>query len=284
MNANEREMKNELERATAEASVYAVRPQLNTPEIDLLHRILRGVVVATRSLAEDGYIIEPMGIDLSLYLQNPQVGAKHGKAETLLSPCIGRALAIGVTPQGLMADVQFADTTLGRDYAYLHGVNPEKEVYMRAWSIAVSMTSKRMVTLAEGKRLAGDGWNEDIAKGLPKEFAGRVGYAEKTLMREFSSVYVGADRGALTRAFSNGCATAGNLVSEIDLKAAGERIAALERERGTDRARIETLERDIQALRDDGASAVSRGDSEAIVRQLDEMLAVCRQRERTERT
>ena len=236
------------------------------PDVDVEQRILRGITVATRALAADGYILEPSGIEFEGYLRDPQVRAMHiaGDRGEGRSPVIGRALAFAVGDRELLSEAQFADTELGREYAYLYGVNPAREVYMRAWSVNVNLLESRPVGRDEALRLAGDLWDEEVARKMAAE--GRsVVYAPRSRMVEYSAVVTGADRHALTRAWTGGVSTAGHILAELDLAEALDQIADLKQSQRNLTSQLEGIENDLQALRRDGAAAAARGDTAEIL-------------------
>jgi hypothetical protein len=107
----------------------------------------------------------------------------------------------------------------------------------------------------------------------------RVGVVTACVMNEYSAVPLGADKKALSRAFADaGNRTAGAWLADLDLSEAAEKIRRLESEQETTKSKLGRLEEDIQALRRDGASAAARGDSDAILEELDGMLAILRTR------
>jgi hypothetical protein len=242
---------------------YAI--QNTAPDVDVEKRILRRAVIATRSLASDGYIIDPAGLDLADYLKNPVVEARHGNGVESDATVIGRAIEISAGDAEVVTAIQFADTRLGQQYAYLYGVNPERDVFMRAWSVDVDIIETRPIGLSVARQFAaGADWNEDHAQALARK-SGSLKLAEKTRLVAFSAVAVGADRGALTRAWSAGNEAAGTIISRIDLDAASAEISALKISQESANAKIEHLENEILALRRDGAAAAARGDTAELV-------------------
>jgi multidrug resistance efflux pump len=93
-------------------------------------------------------------------------------------------------------------------------------------------------------------------------------------MLSFAAVATGADKAALTRAFSGGVATAGDILARMDLDEAGGELAALKTKMDEQSATIARLEREIQALRGEGASAAARRDSEAILQAVRDLAAM----------
>lgn len=243
-----------------------VRAGGTPPDVDLEKRILRNATIATRRLADDGWIIMPEGIETEQFLKNPIVQARHGGGvRTTRSPVIGRVLALGRNADELYAqELQFADTELGREYAYLCGVNPEREVYMRSWSVAGDILERGAIGFNAARAALGGLWDENMA-ALVRQRQTQVNVAQRFLMNEFSSVPKGADHGALTRASAAGIRTAGEILTAMDLSAAQSELAALRQEGLARDERLAKLEREIQALRGEGASAAARRDSEAIL-------------------
>ena len=252
-----------------------VRLMRGTPDTDVEKRIIRNARIATNNLASDGWIIMPRGVDTTYYSKElPQVFARHGAHSygEQHSPVIGRSLGIRKASDGIDSDTQFADTELGREYCYLYGCNEEKEVYMRALSISVDVIEGERWSIEKAKKWVGPSWDEKM-EAYVRKWTADVFVAKKTFMREYSAVPFGADRGALQRAADDkGLRLAGDLVREMDLSRAHELIDELKRTVEMSQRKIEKVEREYQALRGEGASAATHGDSEAIVRTLDEML------------
>lgn len=249
-----------------------IRASGTPPDIDLEKRILRNATIATRRLAEDGWIILPEGIETADYLKNPIVKARHGSEKTIRSPVIGRVLSLGRDADSLFAqELQFADTELGREYAYLCGVNADKEVYMRAWSVSGDVLERGALGFSAARSALGSLWDENIAEVVRQQRT-QISVAQRFLMNEFSSVPNGSDHGALTRASAAGIRAAGEILTAMDLSAAQQELAALAelgqamKQEGLARdERLTKLERDLQALRGEGASAAAQRNSEAIL-------------------
>lgn len=264
--------------------IQIIRAMQGEPDVDVPQRILRGARIATRRLASDGWMIDPMGMDMSYYARNPQVLAMHGAGSinSVHSPVIGRSLGVERAADGLIAATQFADTDLGREYAYLYGVNPEKQVFMRGWSINVEIMDKMFLNHAEAKIWMGAGWDDEMdrmAEGMQSE-GRRIGLAKKTRMKEYSAVAHGADREALTRAWSEkGVRSACEMIARLDLLESAAALVDLKRMLETDRKRLDQLERDYQALRGEGAEAAARGDSSALANELKALLRVARRQQ-----
>lgn len=259
--------------------INIIRAMNTVPDMDLENRILRNVVVATEQLASDGMIILADGIDLSRFRTNPTVTAKHGVAQTERSTSIGSALDIGVVNRMLVSGVQFADTELGREYAYLYGLNPKKEVYMRAWSLEGPVVESESWGFSQAKNYLGRDWNETQAAIIQKR-SQKIDVVKRMLMKTFSACEVGADAGALTRAYSDGVNVAGEMVARMELGEAQSQITDL-RSQLTDlktstettflRMELERITKDTQALGSDGAAAAARGDTAGL---LDELRAL----------
>ena len=241
-------------------------------DVDVEKRILRNAVVATRSLATDGLLLDPAGMDVAGYLRNPVVEARHGKAETNESSVIGRSIEVIKHDTEIISTTQFADTQLARDYAYLYGVNPEGEVYMRAWSIDAPILSRRNIGVAEARRFAGDLFDEELAAAVLRKKA--LSLVTRSELKSYSAVSIGADRAALTRAWRSGLDTAGEILTRMDLDQAESEIEVLKRYMEKQDERIVQLEQDILALRCDGTAAAKRGDTAEILNELSELTAL----------
>lgn len=260
-----------------------VRTMVGAPEKDVAQRIIRNCVVATVGLASDGWIILPSGMNIQNYIANPVVTSRH-----LMQPpesvtvadgkpvVIARALSLTRTTDELVADtIQFADTREGRDFAYLYGCNEAGEVYMRAWSIEGVMLNRTEISFERAQQLSGPYWDPQTAARVQKSQK-KVFVCGDFEMLSFAAVAVGADKKSLTRAFDGGVATAGDILARMDLNEAGGELAELKKQVDGQNATIARLEREIQALRGEGASAAARRDSEAVlaaVRELNEMLS-----------
>jgi hypothetical protein len=254
---------------SVEVPKRVVRVTTGTPEIDLEKRTIRSRIM-TKLIARDGGIIKPEGIISRFFEANPVVLAIHGFGDELRSPVIGKSLGLERADVGMDSVTQFAETDLGREYGYLYGVNPKKEVFMRAWSFGWATLQMEWWNREEAKSYLGSLWDEDTAARLDT-----IWVAVKSEMHEYSAVAVGSDREALSRAFSDGVRAAGELISEMDLGEAKREIRALQerldtfgKSQGEVRSIVERLQKDMQALRDDGAAAVSRGDSAALLQEL----------------
>lgn len=254
-----------MKTAQGEVPSRLIRVADGTPEIDVEKRTVRAQI-ATRRLARDGGILLPEGINVRFYKDNPVVQAMHGAGLDSHAPVIGRSLSLWVNASGVESVTRFADTDLGREYAYLYGCNPQKEVFMRAWSFGWRSLSIDWMMKEEAAALLGKDWDEDAYQGSPYE---RVWVCPKSEMLEYSAVAVGADRAALSRAYSSGVGEAGRLVSEMDLAATRAALDALKTDFGNlkeEHARkLAQLEDGILALRRDGAAAAARGDTAELI-------------------
>lgn len=238
---------------------------MGEPEIDESKRTIVSEFV-TRKLARDGGIVIPDGIVVRFYEENPVVMARHGMDWEQNSPVIGRSLGLERTDRGMKSVTQFAETDLGSEYAYLYGLNPKREVYMRAWSFGWSTLELSYWSLEEAKDWLGSDWEED-AIGFWIKREQQVWVAKRSEMHEYSAVPVGADREALSRAFkTGGIEIAGDIVAAVDLKEARAELARVRKEIEVEELRL--IRRQIQALSRDGAAAAERGDSAAILEEV----------------
>lgn len=232
--------------------------------------ILYDAVFATTGLASDGWIVLPSGISLSRYAGNAIVTCQHiarskPEADASRKPIvIANAINLRRGEMELLADVQFAKTDEGREWGYLYGVNPDNQAFMRAWSVEGDVLSRAQVDWPKARTLAGNHWDDNLAAKLQKTQR-RVDVATGFELSLVAAVSLGADRGALTRAAADGIRLADELVARMDLRAAGDELAAMKEKLSETDVRIARLEEDIQALRSDGASAAARGNSEAIL-------------------
>lgn len=259
-------MKNEI-------PVRLVRAMQAEIEVDVEKRILKRAQFVTRKIASDGGIVIPDGINLKFFEQNPVVMYMHGRAASSGKfPVVGRSLSVVANELGMMSETQFADTELGREIAYLYGVNPGKEVYARGFSFGWETTEREVWTLETAKAWLGKDYDEGTTPDFVKRY-NEVWVSKRSIMNEYSVVPLGADRDAISRAFIDANnRTAGLMLADMDLDLASRKLAEIEEMHGADRVRLGKLEQDIQALRRDGASAAARGDSEAVLRQAREMV------------
>jgi hypothetical protein len=236
---------------------------------DAAKGILFDAVFATTGLASDGWIVLPSGISLSRYAGNAIVTCQHiarskPDADSHKPIVIANAINLRRGETELLADVQFAKTDEGREWGYLYGVNPEAQAFMRAWSVEGDVLARAQVDWPKARTLAGNHWDDNLAAKLQKSQR-QVNVATGFELSLVAAVSLGADRGALTRAAQDGIRLADELVARMDLRAAGEELAAVKAKLSETDVRIARLEGDIQALRSDGASAAARGNSEAIL-------------------
>jgi len=254
------------------SSLRIVRGMTAEPEMDVENRILRNVIVCTRSLATDGWIIEPLGIDYAGYMENPIVTAGHDPETGKLGPVAGRTLSLKRSADGLSAETQFAETTIGKEYAYLYGLNPKKEIFMRAWSIDGSILQRSAMSFSQAEQCLARAWDKRTADLLRARGATAVKVADKFAMRSFAAVAVGADRGALSRAYSDGVKVAGELVAGMDLDECTMLLRSLQDTLLVNE--LMGLNRQIQALARDGAAAAGRGDSAALLQEIRDLTAL----------
>lgn len=250
-------------------------------EIDLQKRILSRAWITTRSLASDGGIILPEGINIAFYLPNPVVLARHGfSMEDPRSSVIGRSMSLTATKDGLQSATQFADTELGREYAYLYGVNEDKQPYSRGWSFGWTTLSVEFWNLETARAYVGpELWSEELVPPRVRE-GDRVWVATKSLMHEYSAVEIGADRNALTRAFrEKGIRTAGQMLARMDLTEATCELLSLKSRMLEETKQIEKLDQQIQALHRDDAEAAVRGDTSGILAEVRGLVELARRRE-----
>lgn len=247
----------------------AIRLMDRTPNIDVEARTIEAQIM-TRNVASDGGIILPDGINIKWYEENPVVLARHSDAETPRPTGIGRSLGLSVNARGMTAITKFADTELAREWAYLYGVNPEKEVYMRAWSFGWRTLEVDFWDLEQAKRWVGSEWDDDLIMPWVREF-NEVWVATRSLMNEYSPVEIGADRTALSRAHKKNIPLAGRLMARIDLSGAAEELREAKQQIEMYEPRIAKLERDLLALQSDGAAAALRGDTAELIESIRDM-------------
>lgn len=255
-------------------------------EVDVAERILERAQFVTRRLAADGGIVMPEGIEVRFYQQNPVVLGRHGRCDDIRLPVVGRSLGLERNALGMVSRTQFADTDVGRDYAYLYGVNEKSEVYARGWSFGWETTSREVWTLAAAKAWLGPDWDDALVPSEARRYD-EVWVARASVMNEYSAVPVGADRAALSRAYmESGIRTAAEMVAAMDLQDARDELTRMRAMVDEGNTRIGRLEQQMQALSRDGAAAAGRGDSAALLAEIDdlqELLAGDRTRGATER-
>ena len=253
-----------------------LRMMREDPERDLANRILRARIM-TRKLARDGGIVMPSGVVTRFYEENPVVLARHGLDQDRGSPVIGRSLGLTTDDDGIESVTQFAETDLGREYAYLYGLSEKGEIYMRAWSFGWTTLDIQYWTLDRAKQWLGKDWEPDTIDYLIERWD-EVWVAAASEMHEYSAVAVGADRDALSRAFSDGVNAAGEIINGLDLREARAEILRLRGELGRRELvnELRDLHRQIQALSRDGAAAARRGDSAAILQEVRSLARIAR--------
>ena len=238
-------------------------------QVDVEKRILDNVVFVTRGIASDGGILAPSGIVKAFYEENPIVKARHGLADFSdpRSSIIGRSLGLRTVEDGFAATTQFADTDLGREYAYLYGVNTEGEVYARAWSFGWTTLSLEWWGLDRAKAWLGDLWDDDLVPPFVKR-EGEVWVALRSLMHEYSAVENGADKKSLTRAHEKGIRVAGEILTRINFREAVEELNALKTVVTETSGRMQRLEQSILALSRDGTAAAEPGNTAEVLESL----------------
>jgi len=249
-------------------------------EVDVAKRILKRARIMTNGIASDGGIVIPSGISVRFYEQNPQVFLRHGCTDNVAFPVVGRSLGLTPSATGMESVTQFADDPdgLGRQIAYLYGVNEENEVYSRGWSFAWKTLEREWWSLSQARDYLGDAYDEDLVPDEALE-SGQIWVVARCAMNEYSAVPLGADRKALSRAYSDkGIRLAGEIIARMDLESATREVADLKTQSEVDRKRLDKLEQDILALSRDGASAAARGDTDAVRSALEEMLSAVRER------
>ena len=246
-----------------------VRMAAGTPNIDLEQRTIESVIT-TRAIARDGGVVLPRGIDTRHFEANPVVQARHGHGAGPKAMVVGRSLGLSRTERGMSSITQFANTELGREYAYLYGVNEEQEVFMRAWSFGWMPLELDYWNLAQARLNLGEDFDEAVLSTFDLRHD-EVWVSVRSEMHEYSAVEVGADRGALSRAWNNGVRVAGELVAQLDLRNAETELAKLRSNQEELAGQVDRLQQDMQALRRDGAAAVTRGDTAELLERITRM-------------
>jgi hypothetical protein len=247
------------------------------PEMDIETRTLKKVCFASRRLATDGIIIEMSGMDISRFAQTPVVTAGHDMAYMgSPAPVVARATAITKDENEAFSPVQFAETDKGKEYAYLYGLNPKKEVFMRAFSLEGSVMAYRTVGFLDARVLLGSLWDDQTADLLQSRGYTSLRVADRFLLKSFAAVPVGADRGALSRAFSDGVKAAGEIVTGMDLAEIRTALESVRKELCL--SELDRIALQIQALARDGADAASRGDSSALLMEIRKLTEEVKQR------
>lgn len=257
------------------------------PEMDVENRILKRVVYATNGLAADGWIIDVAGLDLTRFESTRSVTAGHDRKD-FAAPVVARALTLERSADEAFTPVQFADTQMGREYAYLYGINPKKEVFMRSWSVDGRILEKGAISFAQARTISGRNWDDGIAESLRLGGATAVRVARRFLVKNFAAVSAGSDKNALTRAYAEGVLVAGELAARLDadelrteLGVVRQEIAALRdsTEKEFLKRELEGLQKQVQALVRDGSAAAGRGDSVELLEGLRQLaqIALCAQ-------
>lgn len=255
--------------------------ETRTPEIDLEKRILRGVVAMTDRLASDGGIVLMPGLDTATYYErNPIVQAKHARAGDMSAKAdvIGRATAMERTAHELVFEVQFADTELGREYAYLYGLNEKREVFMRSWSGGFRVLASDWLSPETARAQYAEQWDETVFASLPEWMGGRIEVISKSALTEFSAVARGADRQALTRALRGGVRAAADVLAEQEFDSLQTVLtrAMTASMSAAWRSDLERIERRVLALEGKGASAALRGDTDELREAIERMTQLIR--------
>lgn len=244
-------------------------------DCDLEKRILRACVFATTGLASDGWIVLPGGMALERFNRQPLVTSRHvqlpeGAVADGEAIAIARALNLTVSDFELTAEVQFADTELGREYAFLFGINPERIPYMRSWSIEGPVLDKRALTWPEARTLSAQYWDETLAERMRGRCA-RPMVATRYELSNVAAVALGADRNALTRAAGLGNNAAQDWLARLDLETSSTELEELKRELSETSARLARLEREHKALVGEVASAARQRNAEAVLAEIREL-------------
>jgi hypothetical protein len=246
-------------------------------DCDVEKRIVRQAVYATTGLASDGVIALPSGLSLERYLRDPIVTARHlsgaGEADpedTIRPVVVARTLALQAGELELVAELQFADTADGRDYAHLYGCNPEKTPYMRAYSIEANVLERSSATWTQARVLAGPYWDEQLAERLRRRLD-VVTVASRCELKLVALVARGADRAALTRAAREGIRVAGEALARMDLATAEQELAELKTTVNEYSDRMNRLERELRALSGEVASAAAQRNTDALLAELREI-------------
>jgi BMFP domain-containing protein YqiC len=143
---------------------------------------------------------------------------------------------------------------------------------MRGWSIEAAILEKQIVDWPTAQKLSAQYWDDALAARMQKRGLRGVLVATASQLKAVAAVPYGADRGALTRVARDGNVCAAELVARLDFDSATETLAEMRLELSETSERITRLEKDIQALRGEGASAAARGDSEAVLAEVRDLL------------
>lgn len=252
---------------------------VNRPvDADVENLILHNACFATTGVASDGWIILTEGIRLERFMGNAVVTRAHvndARPDQERPLVIANADALRDEGGALLGDVRFAQTAW--DWAYLYGCNPDHRAFLRGWSIEGPIVAKQTVTWEQARKLSGAYWDEALTNRL-RTRQRTVEVATEFELTAIAAVTLGADRNALTRAMGEGVTAAGEVLARMDLDAAGTGLDALKTKLSETDGKIARLEKEIQALRGEGASAAARGDSEAVLNEVREILGLFRGR------
>jgi hypothetical protein len=249
-------------------------------DCDVEKRILRGIVFVTRAIASDGGVVLPSGLRTDVFQAGGEVLARHALSTEARALTIGRPLALRMTDRFGEMEAQFADTELGREYAYIYGCNAEKLPYARGWSFGWDDIETAVWGLAEARRELGEDYDPDL---VPQDTLKKrsVWVVKRGLLKEVSATPRRADVRALTRAWeTGGIREAARLAHELQLDEAMETIAALRNQRELDQQRIAELSRDVAALRGAASPSAALGDDGGIVRELAALRDLIKSKER----
>jgi len=250
-------------------------------EVDVPQRILKRAHFVTRGIASDGGIIVPEGINTTYFEQNPVVMLSHGWADAPF-PVVGRSLGLTAADNGMDSVTQFADDPdgLGRQLAYLYGVNEDKAVYARGWSFSWDTQEFETWTLDHAKEYLGKDYDDNLVPPHVKRWD-EVWVVLRCVMNEYSCVPLGADKMALSRAHKDkGIDLAGRWVANLDITEARAELTKLQqniRNHETIFA-IRKLTAKLQALSRDGAAAAERGDSAEVLHAVRDLVRLAKEK------
>ncbi len=239
------------------------------PTIDREQRTIRAQV-ATRALARDGGILQTENCILDYYRGNPVVQFRHGFTNDRM-PVVGRCLELIPTELGLDAVIQFADTELGKESAYLYGLNDAEEVYCRGWSFGWETLRYEFWTVADARRYVPSSlWDERLVQDDPGDRG--IWVATLSEMTEFSVVPVGADRHGLSRAFGEGIQTAGRCLEQLNVQDILSNLRELKHILSGNA--LDRHTESFQTIMRDGTSLATRvGDSGDLAKELNALAA-----------
>lgn len=269
-------MKNRLQNILNESKSESVSEKVSRdaspdPNIDHEKRTIRHVIL-TDTLADDGGIMLPEGMSVDRFSKNGSVLARHGlpgQAASFRSPVIGRNVSLRFLPHEVEAVTQFADTELGREYAYLYGINDKKEVYVRAWSARADIHERVVMQVERARNILGVAIDMSLLPAAVKK-SNSVWVGLRSELTEYSAVPFGADKNALSRAMKDGVSVAGEIILQMDFEEMKESMELLRQENKANKDKLEKFERDMLALSREGAAAAERGDTAIILREIQE--------------